>query len=45
MDDEQLAKAFAHLTAEEFEELVDRFSEDGVPLAKDSESFMKLWNI
>ena len=45
MDDEQLAKAFAHLSADEFAGLVTGFTEDGVPLAKDAEAFKRLWNI
>ena len=45
MDDAQLAGAFAHLTADEFAELVEGFDESGQPIAKDSEAFKRLWNI
>ena len=45
MDDEQLAKSFAHLSADEFAELVTGFTEDGQPIAKDAEAFKRLWNI
>lgn len=45
MDDAQLAKAFAHLTADEFAELVEGFGESGQPIAKDSDSFRILWDL
>ena len=45
MDDAQLAKAFAHLTADEFAELVEGFGEDGQPIARDADAFRVLWHI
>ena len=45
MDKEQFQKSFAHLSADEFAELVTGFTEGGQPIAKDAEAFKRLWNI
>lgn len=45
MDKEQFKAAFAHLSADEFAELVTGFTEDGQPIAKGSDAFKRLWNI
>src|SRR5699024_8618629 len=45
MDKEQFKAAFAHLTADEFAELVVGFNEDGQPIARDADAFRVLWHI
>lgn len=45
MDEAQIEEAFAHLSDDEFVELVVGFTEDGVPLVEDSLAFKRLWNI
>lgn len=45
MDDEQIEKSFAHLTDDEFADLVVGFTDDGVPVCRDSADFVKLWHI
>lgn len=45
MDEAQFNKSFAHLTPDEFAELVVGFTDDGVPVCRDSAGFVKLWNI
>ena len=39
MDKEQFQKSFAHLSADEFAELVVGFNEDGQPIARDADAF------
>lgn len=45
MDDEQIETSFAHLSDDEFAEVVVGFTDDGVPICSDSAGFVKLWNI
>ena len=45
MDKEQFQKSFAHLSADEFAELVVGFTEDGQPIARDADAFRVLWRI
>ena len=43
--DKSSVESFAHLSADEFAELVVGFNEDGQPIARDADAFRVLWHI